>query len=506
MRIPRKSLTAAVPLLFVAAAALQGGAIQPLWEKNYYPSSGIAASLSPVESMFQLIGFREFLAGMLWVRADGFFDEGNYDAVLPIIRLCTILDPKQIDIYSTGMWHIAYNFTDEDQRSDRRYVSSALALGKEGAKQNPTTYELFFETGWIWYHKIDDDYFQSVRWFEAANERADIMPARRNLLSNAYQRNNEMQKALDHYWQLYEEAQKRVKEDPEEYQNQQVRDTLENNIDTMLVRMVQRGWLAEKRGDLASGNYDVNPPFDVGFSARVIVEDAKVIRVQGTWNVLPVGTRIRLVLKDADRPDSKIAEMNWDGSDDVILDPDREVTFMQEQLYVKNRRFNKRIDMSKDPTMYPFSRKSKEYILEFYYNPRSGAPHIQDKFGWNGEGMTDQNFLRTDVRKNFVWEPIKKQKLGDETYTTEWNLKERDDAPARVIYTSLRLTRDQLLRRGEWMTGTGKTPIVQTKNFNPTKFTIETRGDVIDAPNIRTQTPAKPKPEIKGPGKVPYEG
>lgn len=489
MRRNTNSRWALVVGLMVAAFGLQSALIQPAWKKNYWSQQGFAGSLSPDQVLLQLFGFREFLSGILWVRADSFFDEGNYDAVLPIIRLCTILDPKQIDVYSTGMWHIAYNFTDEEQRSDRRYVPSALALGKEGSRQNPNTYELFFETGWIWYHKIDDDYHQAVKWFRSAQERPDMLRGRRNLLSNALQHNGQLDEALENYWKLFNEAYEIWEKDKGEYQNFQMKETLEGNLDTMVVRMTQRGWLAQKRGEGLSAGYDTTPPFDVGFSARVIVEDVKVIRVQGTWNVLPVGTRIRLVLRDADRPTNELASMDWDGRNEVILEPDREMTFMQDQLFVKNRRFNRRVDMSKDPTMYPFSRKSKEYIVEFYYNPRSGAPHIQDKFGWNGEGMTDANFLRTDIRKNRTWVPSETEtvhldKNVTATYTKTWKLEDSTVPSARVMYASLKLTRDMIYRKGEWA---DRTPIVQTKNFDATKFTTSVE-DVIDVPNIRSQS------------------
>lgn len=476
---------------FVAQMAMQVGFIQDQWRKSYWQGEGFAESLSPDQTLLQLFGFREFLAGILWVRADSFFDEGNYDAVLPIIRLCTILDPKQIDIYATGMWHIAYNFTDEEQRSDRRYIPSALALGKEGSRQNPNTYELFFETGWVWYHKIDDDYHQSIKWFRQAQEREDMLPARRNLLSNAYQRNNQVNLGLEHYWKLFSELDSLYKENPNAgYQLFQQKETLESNLDTMIVRMVQRGWLAQQRGDYSQAEYDTTNPFDVGFSARVIVEEPKVIRVQGTWNVLPVGTRIRVVLRDANNPNFQLASMDWDGQNEVVLDPERNVTFMQDQAFVKNRRFNKKIDMSKDPTMYPFSRTSDEYLIEFYYNPRSAALHIQDKFGWNGEGMTDKNFLRTDVRKGYEWRPGEKKGR----YTEEWKLVERPESQSRVIYTALKLTRDQILLRGEW---TDRRPIVQTENFDPSLFT-NTDEEIIAVPSIRGNNPrlgADPKKE-----------
>jgi hypothetical protein len=441
-------------VFFVAQFAMSKFVVRDKWKENYMPkNAGIQSTgLDPGQLLAALAGFRELVAGILWVRADSFFDTGNYDAILPMIRLVTWLDPHQIDVYATGMWHIGYNFTDEESRSDRRYIPSALALGKEGAQQNPNTYELFFETGWIWYHKIDDDYENAVKWFEEAHKREDILPARRNLLSNAYQRNGQIQDSLELMKKLYKEASDRYEKD-KAFQNLQIRDTIENNLDTLLVRMVQRGWLAGQRkdGSEKSPTYDVNPPFDVGFSAKATVEDAKVIRFEGTWNVLPVGTRVRVILRDADYPKAKPAGMLWDSQEDVNLDPPKDQTFMYDLLFVKNRRFNRKLDLSKDPTQYPFT--AKKYVLEFYYNPRSAPPHIQDKFGFNGEGMTDKNFLNKEIRPG-----------------------------SNVIFAQLELTREQILRRGEWL---DKVPVVMTKNYVQARPGRGPDSDIILVPNLR---------------------
>ncbi len=446
-------------VLAVLQGWLHADVIFPKWKKDYSPSHGnVISQLAPDQIFLSLFGFREFLAGILWVRADGFFDDGNYDAVLPIIRLCTLLDPKQIDIYATGMWHIGYNFTDEEQRSDRRYVPSALALGKEGANQNPNTYEMFFETGWMWYHKVQDDFPKAVEWFEKAEQRDDIMPARRNLLIWAYQRNGEADKSLDLLYKLYDKAFAKYTDNSSEFANRQNRDTIEANLDTTLVRMAQRGWFAKNSPEGKAGNwydvspYDTKPPFDVGFSVKATVIEPKVIRFEGTWNVLPVGTRIKVILRDKDFPHGKPAGMEWDAEDAINLDPPKDITFMQDELYVRNRRFNKKVDMSRDPTMYPFTKK--DCVLEFYYNARMAPPHIADKFGFNGEGMTDSNFLNTSIRPG-----------------------------QRVVYTSMPITRDQILRRGEWAS---KTPVFKTANYRETGKTNTYSDDVlIDVPALR---------------------
>ena len=446
---------------FVGQGVLQRGFIFDRWKKDYSINQGQFAGngMAPDQMLFALAGFREMIAGILWVRADSFFDSGNYDAILPIIRLVTILDPHQIDVFATGMWHIGYNFTDEEQRSDRRYIPSALALGKEGARQNDQTYELFFETGWLWYHKIDDDYDQAVKWFKDARERKDMIPARKNLLGMAYQRSGEVEKGLETYAELYDKAEENYKTN-KDYSARQNRDTIENNIDTMMVRMVQRGHVAKKEGRSLVG-YDSNPPFDVGFSVKASVVDPRVIRFEGTWNVLPVGTRVRVVLRDANYTMSVDGQevdlgapggMKWDFSNNVNLDPPRDRTFMQDQLFVRNRRFNRKVDMSKDPTMYPFT--SNDYVLEFYYNPRSAPPHIQDKFSWNGEGMTDKNYLNTEVRPG-----------------------------QRVMFCRMKISRDQILRRGEWQ---DRTPVIKTPNYVEVDKAINKDDVIVDIPSLRS--------------------
>ncbi|MBS1700428.1 MAG: hypothetical protein JST12_02105 [Armatimonadetes bacterium] len=438
--------------------------VYPGWSQNYSPvQSGkdlITGGLGADQMLFALAGFREFIAGILWVRADSFFESGNYDAILPIIRLVTFLDPHEIDVYATGMWHIGYNFTDEEQRSDRRYLPSALALGEEGAKQNPNTYELYFETGWLWYHKIDDNYDKAVYWMEQADSKQDILlqPARRNLLSRLYERNGEIDKALNHWYTVYDIAQAAYDEDKDRrnYQLRQNRDTIENNLDTLLIRMSQRGYFAEKENRSLEG-YDVNPPFDVGFSVKVTVTDERVIRVQGNWNVLSIGSRIRCVLRDANFPNVIPGGDNWDKGATVNFDPDRQSTYMQEQLFVRNQRFDKTIDMSRDPTMYPFF--GDNYVLEFYYNPRSAPEHIQDKFGWNGEGMTDKENptnMRTDIRPGM-----------------------------KCLYLSLPISKDQILLRGKYR---GTTPVIKSAGYHDTEkdYTHTATGEP-DIPILRGQ-------------------
>ena len=307
--------------------------------------------------------------------------------------------------------------------------------------------------------KLENQYLASGMGPAEARYHAEINgipPARSNLLGKAYLRAGRITDALNYFHKRVLEEEEKM--DGDIYSDHRVaRDTNENNFDNLLVRMTQRGFFARQGGYYVGSGYDTDPPFDVGFSAQVTVTDHKVLQVRGTWNVLPVGTRIRFILRDADYPHATPGGMDWDQGEEVEFEPSRDRTFLQDSLYVKNQRFTKRIDMRRDVTMYPLTRE--EYILEFYYNPRSAPDHIQDRFGFTGEGMTDANYLRTDVREG-----------------------------QRVVFCQMRLTRAQIYRIGEWSMGR-KTPVVQTDNFRAEGML--SRSDIIQVPGLRAPTAAK---------------
>ncbi|HOP80966.1 MAG TPA: hypothetical protein PLZ21_10420, partial [Armatimonadota bacterium] len=123
------------------------------------------------------IGMREAVASLLWVRADEFFHSGEYEAILPLVRIVTWLDPHQLDVYSTGAWHLDYNFTDSEERSDRRYIPPAIALMREGIRNNPEIYDMYFDLGWMHYLQKIKDYDNVAYWIGEATKRdaKDIM-------------------------------------------------------------------------------------------------------------------------------------------------------------------------------------------------------------------------------------------------------------------------------------------------------------------------------------------
>lgn len=162
----RKLLYVLLVVLFFCSIAIQSS-LNPTYMKMLEKERNIGASKSgdimaqlPGQFMFaSFTGFKQVIAGALWIRADDFFHRGQYQAIVPIVRIVTWLDPHNIDVFTTGAWHLDYNFVDEaNSLSDKRYIPAAIALMKEGIANNPKIWDLYFELGWTHYsRKLMDD-------------------------------------------------------------------------------------------------------------------------------------------------------------------------------------------------------------------------------------------------------------------------------------------------------------------------------------------------------------
>lgn len=398
MRRNSKTLIFAILLLFLVQAGLQRRTY-PIWVKNYAPKQTTPVGLSPEQLLVVVAGFREFMAGLLWVRADGFFHSGNYDAVLPVLRLVTWLDPHNLDVYATGAWHMGYNFTDEAQRSDRRYIPLALKFLEEGIENNPNVWDLYFEMGWMYYHKIQDP-VSAVEWLKKANEFPGMVPARRHILAHAQFKAGMFNDSVTTWGQLLAEAQKDRERD---WESHNLYDVRQNNFhDTMLDILRRYG-----------SEPTTQPPLDMKFDATVKVVRPRVILVEGTLNIPTIGARVTVILHD------KGKKLNYSPKalKTFTFEVDPTLTYMQDSLAVRETRFRREIEMSKDPKMYPFT--AEEYEVEFLFDPRYASPHVQGRIGSDGYGITDARYLDTS------------------------------DPSVRMVRKVVTLTRDEILMRGK---------------------------------------------------------
>ncbi|GAB4460855.1 MAG: hypothetical protein OHK0029_25400 [Armatimonadaceae bacterium] len=247
-------------------------------QKAALPNKALGDAALPFEyTLGAISGFRQIIAGLLWVRADSFFHSGNYDAILPVIRLITWLDPNWLDPYATGAWHLTYNFTDTDQRSDRRYLPAGVALLNEGIANNAEVYDMYKEKGWLYYDKIKN-YERSAKAYADGlkTKNADITQVA-HALAHAYERMGQLEKA-EEVWKFAVEQHQKLKDDPNSPAELKARAEggLKNATKKLQDLEVRR--IARQR--------DTKVPHEVDFQYRIRRVKPKVLEVAGTWNLV----------------------------------------------------------------------------------------------------------------------------------------------------------------------------------------------------------------------------
>jgi tetratricopeptide (TPR) repeat protein len=453
-------------LLFVGAMFLQNR-IDPS-AKELRKSQKIFEASSGLTSEFMLLpllGFREAAAGLLWVRCDEFFHSGDYDAILPLVRLITWLDPHADNVYITGAWHLAYNFTDSNERSDRRYISPSQRFLKEGVRNNMNIPDIKFELGWQNYDKVKD-YFAAREAFMLALETKphpsnDDYPygaplKTHHILAHTYARMGRIPDAIAEWDRALARSTEMLKKP----------DQLKGTQNEFSIKMMQAAENNNKRETLQrwrdrytpDGHSQVNPtkypavlappggqgaprPWDVSFKPKVEVVRERVIKVSGNVNMAD-GARIDVKLTDWDFEERKLGDIR---EDIERFDVDPTQTIMQEAISVRKNKFEREIDMSKDPKMYNFSKPT--YKLTLSFNPRATSPHVQDRFGYNGEGMMDSNQANIfyDRRPELMGTKMIEGQNGDgpvwDGKTVPWP---QYGQPLRLLRVTYKVSREQL--------------------------------------------------------------
>ena len=403
-------------LLFIPIALLQAR-IDPIYQKNYAPDQktlAVAGKNLPVEfALGAFTGFREAIAGLLWVRTDQFFDDGNYAAIMPLIRVITWLDPHQIDVYETGAWHMDYNFTDSQERSDRRYIPLALALISEGIANNPDEPDLYSDKAFVHYFRKMGNYVPSAATFadgwkvvedesKDLNDQTDFSKVDKGVMTvghgyaHALEAEGSIPAAMTQWQQCiaihHLLLQKKGEGDFAEQQDLQI---------------------AEKQAQELKGRMKYRPiddktPVNMDFQPELVRVAPKIFVLKGKINVIgatkfnletgqrtfgPVdGARIEIRLQDKGYVRPVIQNYTLNSAVDT------NVTIMQDAVSVRGGKIGgdqgRKIDMSQDPGMYSF--KAPTYTVTTWFmpnNPNDTPIQVQDRIGWKGEGITDPRYL-----------------------------------------------------------------------------------------------------------------
>ena len=418
----RGRLFAVAALLLIPIVALQLK-IDPIYQRNYAPSKSLsqASKNLPIEfALGAFTGFREAVAGMLWVRTDEFFHNGDYAAIMPLIRVITWLDPHQIDVYETGAWHMDYNFTDAGERSDRRYIPLSLALISEGIANNPDEPDLYSDKAFVHYFRKIGDYSRSADAFgegwkvvskasEDLSDQTNFDKTDKGVMTvghgyaHALEAEGNIPAALDQWnkclavHQLL--IQKKGAGDFAEQQDMQI----------------AQKQVAELTGRLKYRPIDDKVPTNLDFQPQLIRVAPKIFVLKGKINVIgatkfvletgertfgPVdGARIEIVLQDKGYVRPIVTNYTLSSA----VDPG--VTIMQDAVSVRGGKIGgeqgRKIDMSQDPEMYSF--KAPAYTVTVFFmpnNPNDTPIQVQDRIGWKGEGITDPHYLMTSERQN----------------------------------------------------------------------------------------------------------
>jgi len=241
-------ILAAVVLLAIGQAVVQG-LLDPQITEIHKGEKTALAGLSNEFILGPMLGLQQAVAGALWVRADEFFHEGDYDAILPIVRMVTWLDPHQLDVYITGAWHLSYNFTDSNERSDRRYIPAAQTLLEEGYENNKTLYDIPFELGWENTDKIKD-YDRAEHWFRIATaaKSSDAGPGKLepapmftwHQLAHSLERQGRIDEAADVWRTVLAMSEKKVAAKPGDFTLNSVRQSELHNLELLLKRKFSR--------------------------------------------------------------------------------------------------------------------------------------------------------------------------------------------------------------------------------------------------------------------------
>ena len=408
-------------LLFIPVGFLQNtiDPQKPQFQPGAKNNDKGGLSRLPIEfALGGLVGFREAIAGLLWVRCDEFFHSGDYEAIMPMVRIITWLDPHFIDVYETGAWHMDYNFTDTDQRSDRRYIPLSLSLEKEGIANNDDVPELYSDLAFTHFFRKIGDYPQAAEWYLKGQAVAEAV--RRDTQNASGGDSQDRAKAaaqsvttLSHMLAHTYEAEGLI---PQAIQQWQYCVNMHQyNLDHQTNEKYpeQSGLTASKKGEyedqmrLKWRARDTKVPVDMQFHPILKRIAPKEFVLQGTLHVIgaqkftletgqaqwgPVdGCRVEIRLNDEGY---KMPVLPSFSLTSLGLDPN--VTIMQDAASVLKDKIGgdrgKKINMSEDPNMYSFT--APKYTVTLWFNPcdPNDCPiNVQDRIGWLGQGMTDSD-------------------------------------------------------------------------------------------------------------------
>jgi len=106
-----------------------------------------------------LAGFRGVVVDYLWVKALGLQLKKQFHEVRALSELIAKLQPHFPTVWVFNAWNLSYNIAVEwDNPEDQwKWIKEGLAYLDKGLERNPESVQIYFQKGWIYFHRISQN-------------------------------------------------------------------------------------------------------------------------------------------------------------------------------------------------------------------------------------------------------------------------------------------------------------------------------------------------------------
>ncbi|WP_165064567.1 hypothetical protein [Paludisphaera rhizosphaerae] len=106
--------------------------------------------------LFLLGGFRGIVANYLWIQAEDYKKNHDWDRLKATVDLITKLQPHFLSIWTFQGWNLAYNVSVEWDAPEDKYewIKQGIKFVQEGVRNNQRSPDLIWDTAWFYYHKL----------------------------------------------------------------------------------------------------------------------------------------------------------------------------------------------------------------------------------------------------------------------------------------------------------------------------------------------------------------
>ncbi|OJW17783.1 MAG: hypothetical protein BGO49_26650 [Planctomycetales bacterium 71-10] len=106
--------------------------------------------------LFLLGGFRGIVANYLWIQAEDYKKNHDWDRLKATVDLITKLQPHFLSIWTFQGWNLAYNVSVEWDAPEDKYewIKQGIKFVQEGVRNNKRSPDLMWDTAWFYYHKL----------------------------------------------------------------------------------------------------------------------------------------------------------------------------------------------------------------------------------------------------------------------------------------------------------------------------------------------------------------